>query len=183
MLSVCWGGVSVTVGNEWAGQPQGPLNKSPAPPGAPGGLAAGETLREPSYTASVGQGVFRSLIEKVTSHLESGAVPGCRNSQAKFLLCRGQPLGWKLHRGRGGGRPHEMKGQGGAGTGGGEQGRSPAYLRESWRPPERPPRSPAETCGRSQEAACTEAPETQRFSAKFPVSWRALLCSDTALLY
>lgn len=39
--------------------------------------------------------------EKVTSHLESGAVPGCGNSQAKFLLCLGAAFGMAAAWGRG----------------------------------------------------------------------------------
>lgn len=54
------------------------------------------------------------------------------------------------------------------------------YLRESRRPPERRPRSPAETYGRSQEVTRTKAPERD-FQLNYPRPGGPR-CDDTALL-
>lgn len=133
-----------------------PCESKLGPPRCPWGtpsVPAGERLCKPNHTTSREGALFHSQIGNVISDLTFGGRP--------WKLCEYECWwgGWAV-------RPSRRNRQGKAAWG--ERGRTPGYLRESRRPPEHPPRSPAETCGRSQEAACTGAPETQRCSSRFP---------------
>ena len=156
-LSVGWARVSVTAGRDGPGSPKALR----CPWGTPS-VPAVKMLRAPSHTTGREQGLFRSLVGNVTSDVTSGGRPW------KLCVCVCVCVG-----GVGGGSG-PLRGMDRERLHVGEQGRTLGYLWESQHPPERPPRSPAETCGRSQEAACTEAPETQRCFRWFPRGLRGL---------
>lgn len=139
-----------------------PCESKLGPPRCPWGnpsVPAGERLCKPNHTTSREGVLFHSQIGNVISDLTFGGRP--------WKLCECE-CWW------GGGGSGPVGGTGRERRHVGERGRTPGYLRESRRPPEHPPRSPAETCGRSQEAACTGAPETQRCSSRFPRGPRGL---------